>query len=81
MKITKKRLKAIILEEIKAHKAAKKAQNGRIQEDIRVNIAPPGPHLDHPEGNCGDHACTACAVDEPGVIDLSDFEPIYEEET
>jgi len=43
MKITKKRLKVIILEEIQARKTVLKAQNGRIQEDIGVNIAPQRP--------------------------------------
>ena len=54
MKITKERLKMIILEEIEALKQQKMAV-------IQVKIA-------HPEGPCGDHECAACGVlelDEP----------------
>jgi len=81
MKITKKRLKAIILEEIKARKAAKKAQNGQIQEDIRAKIVPAEGHLGHIEGSCGEEGCPTCGEEGSSVIDLSDFEPVYEEET
>jgi len=67
MKITKKRLKAIILEEIQALKQQK-------MDEIRVKMA-------HSEGPCGDHGCTACAAIEPEMVDLEDFEPVFEEET
>jgi len=81
MKITKKRLKVIILEEIQARKTVLKAQNGRIQEDIGVNIAPPEAHLGHIEGSCGEEGCPTCGREGSDVVDLSDFEPVYEEET
>jgi hypothetical protein len=81
MKITKKRLKAIILEEILARKAVLKAQNGQIQEDIQVRIAPTEAHLGHVEGDCGEEGCSTCGGDGADVIDLSEFEPVYEEET
>ena len=74
MKITKKRLKAIILEEIKARKAEIKAENRQIQAEIQVKIA-------HSEGPCGDHECTACAAMEPEMVDITDFDPVFEEET
>lgn len=54
MKITKERLKAIILEEIQALKQQKMAE-------IQVKIA-------HSEGPCGDHECATCGeleLDEP----------------
>jgi len=67
MKITKKRLKTIILEEIEALKQQK-------MDEIQVKIA-------HPEGPCGDHECTSCAVAEPEMVDVGDFDPVFEEET
>ena len=81
MKITKKRLKAIILEEIRTRKAAKKGQKGHIQEDIRVKIAPSEAHIGHVEGSCGEEGCPTCGGEGSNVIDLSDFEPVFEEET
>ena len=81
MKITKKRLKAIILEEIRARKAAQKGQKGHIQENIQVEIAPPEAHIGHIEGGCGEEGCPTCGGEGSNVIDLSNFEPVYEEET
>ena len=81
MKITKKRLKAIILEEIQARKAAKKAKIDHIQEGIPVKITPSETHLGHVEGSCGEEGCPTCGEEGSNLIDLSDFEPVYEEET
>jgi len=74
MKITKKRLKAIILEEIIARKAEIKAQNERIQAEIQVKVA-------HSEDPCGVEGCPTCGQIEPEVIDISEFDPVFEEET